>query len=249
MRALRVPLISVLLLGTCLVLQEPLRRNTLTVLRFPFTLLKAVVSLIVTLPRLPSLASDHERLRIEVIRSRADTARLREELRHTLHSQALRQAASAGELVASVVGRSTIPTQQTVLVDKGARHGVALETTVIDAEGVVGRVTDVFATTSLVTLLTDPDSRIAAVVERSRESGLLIGRGHGQCELIYLDVHADIEAEDRLLTAGFGGSLPKGLLLGTVTRVDRDEASGTARAFVRPAAHLGRLEEVLCLLP
>ena len=247
MRALRVPLISVLLLGTCLVLQEPLRRNTLTVLRFPFTLLKAVVSLIVTLPRLPSLASDHERLRIEVIRARADAARLREELRHTLHSQALQQAASAGELVASVLGRSTIPTQQTVLVDKGARHGVALETTVIDAEGVVGRVTDVSATTALVTLLTDPDSRIAAVVERSRESGLLIGRGHGQCELIYLDVHADIEAKDRLLTAGFGGPLPKGLLLGTVTRVDRDEASGTARAFVRPAAHLGRLEEVLCL--
>lgn len=201
----------------------------------------------VSLPRLPALASDHERLRVELIRARADTARLREELRHAHQSQTLRDAASAVGLVASVLSRSTIPTQHTILLDKGTRQGVTLETTVVDTEGVVGRVTDVTAETSLVTLLTDPDSRIAGLIERSRDSGLLIGRGHGQCELVYLDAQADIEVGDRILTAGFGGPLPKGLLLGIVTRVERDEASGTARALVRPAAHLGRLEEVLCL--
>ena len=249
MRAFRVSLISVLLLGTVVVLQEPLRRSTLTVLRFPFTLIKAAVSLVVTLPQLPSLASNHERLRVELIQARAETARLREELRHLHQSQALREAATRGELVASVLNRSMIPTQQTLLLDKGSRHGLILETAIIDTEGVVGRVTELSDTTSLVTLLTDPDSRIAALVERSRESGLLVGLGHGQCELIYLDAGADIEQEDRIVTAGFGGSLPKALLLGIVTRVERDEASGTARAWVRPAARLGRLEEVLCLLP
>lgn len=249
MRVLRVSLISVLLLGTVVVLQEPLRRSTLTVLRFPFTLIKAAVSLVVTLPQLPSLTKDHERLRVALLQARAETARLREELRHLHQSQALRDAATRGELVASVLNRSLIPTQQTLLLDQGSRQGLVLETAIIDTEGVVGRVTELSDTTSLVTLLTDPDSRIAALVERSRESGLLVGRGHGQCELIYLDADADIEQEDRIVTAGFGGPLPKALLLGIVTRVERDETLGTARAWVRPAARLGRLEEVLCLPP
>jgi rod shape-determining protein MreC len=231
------------------VLQEPLRRSTLTVLRFPFTLIKAAVSLVITIPRLPSLAENYKTLRVEWIRQRAETARLREELRHFRESQALLQTASSQEIVATILSRSTIPTEQTVLLDKGMLQGVALETAVIDADGVVGRVTELHTTTSLVTLLTDPDSRIAGLVERSRESGLLVGRGHGHCEFIYLEAHADIEAQDRILTAGFGGPLPKGLLLGTVTHVVRDEAAGTARAVVRPAAHLGRLEEVLCVLP
>lgn len=248
-RALRVSLISVLLLGAVFVLQEPLRRSTLTVLRFPLTLVKTAVKVVLVLPRLPSLAGDNDRLRVELIRERADAARLREDLRHLRQSHALLETASGGELVATVLSRSTIPTQQTVLLDTGVRQGLALETAVIDTDGVVGRVTELHETTSLVTLLTDPDSRIAGLVERSRESGLLVGRGHGQCEFIYLEAHADIEVEDRILTAGFGGPLPKGLLLGTVTRVVRDEASGTARALVRPAAHLGRLEEVLCLPP
>ena len=232
-----------------MVLQEPLRRSALTVLRFPFTLIKTTVSLVVTFPRLPSLASEHEQLRVELIRAHAQTARLGEELRQLHQSQALREAATSGELVASVLSRSIIPTQQTLLLDKGSRHGLVLETAIIDTEGVVGRVTELSDTTSLVTLLTDSDSRIAALVERSRESGLLIGRGHGQCELVYLDADADIEPGDRIMTAGFGGPLPKGLLLGSVTRVERDEASGAARAWVRPAARLGRVEEVLCLPP
>ena len=249
MRAFRVLFISALLLGAVCVFQAPVRRSTLAVLRFPFTLIRGVVSLVLLLPRLPSLASENDRLRADVIRARAEADGLREDLRHVRQSDALRAAAPAQAVVASVLSRSTIPTQQTVLLDQGERDGLALESAVIDADGVVGRITELHPSMCLVTLLTDADSRIAGLVERSRESGLLVGRGDGRCEFIYLDIDADIEVEDRILTAGFGGPVPKGLPLGTVARVDRDEASGTTRAIVRPAAHVGRLEEVLCLPP
>lgn len=249
MRAFRVVLISALLLGAVCVLQEPVRRSTLAVLRFPFALIKGAVSLVIVLPRLPSLSAENARLRADVIQARAEAATLREDLRHARQSDALREAAPQQAVAASVLSRSTMPTQQTVLLDKGQRDGLTLESAVIDADGVVGRITELHASTCLVTLLTDADSRIAGLVERSRESGLLIGRGDGRCEFIYLDIDADIEVEDHVLTAGFGGPLPKGLRLGTVTRVDRDEASGTTRAIVRPSAHVGRLEEVLCLPP
>jgi rod shape-determining protein MreC len=98
-------------------------------------------------------------------------------------------------------------------------------------------------------LLTDPDSRVAGLVDRSRETGLLVGRAGGRCEFMYLDVDADIQDGDRIVTAGLGGPFPKGLFLGRVARVVRDELTGSARASVVPAARLGRLEEVLCLPP
>ncbi|MBI3321202.1 MAG: rod shape-determining protein MreC [Candidatus Omnitrophica bacterium] len=150
-------------------------------------------------------------------------------------------------IVASVIGRSTLPVQQTVLLNKGERDGLSLESVIVHPSGVIGRVMALYPTTCLVMLLTDPDSRVAGLVERSRETGLLVGRGRGLCELIYLDARADINEGDQIVTAGLAGSFLKGVPLGTVTRVVRDEPSGSLSAFVAPAAHVSRLEDVLCL--
>ncbi len=149
--------------------------------------------------------------------------------------------------MAAVLSRSPIPTQQTVLVNQGSDRALALDDVVVDASGVVGRMVEVHPQTALVLLLTDPESRVAALVERSRETGLLVGRGQGWMEFIYLDVDADLQEGDRLLTAGLGSGFPKGLPLGIIVRVLKDELTGTAWAKVQPLARLGQLEEVLCL--
>ena len=181
-------------------------------------------------------------------RLQLEAQRLRDAVRQAERSEALRQLAPPSQgLVASVVARSIIPTQQTVLLDQGSRHGVTRDSVIVSAEGVVGRVIELHPASCLVMLLTDPDSRVAALVERSRETGVLVGRGLATCELIYLDVDAELAEGDRVLTAGLGGAFPKGLLLGTVVRVMRDARAGTSTAWVRPAARLSRLEEVLCL--
>ena len=233
-----------------LVLHEPVRRSTLSVLRLPFTLIKTCVALLVTLPNLPSLAHENASLRAELLQRQLESAQLREALRQAEQTSRLLEAVSSPTgVVAEIIERSTIPTQQTMLVDKGQQHGLTLDSAIVAASGVVGRVMEVHGKTSLIMLLTDPESRVAGIVERSRETGLLIGRGLGQCEFIYLDVHADIEVGDRVVTAGLGGVYPKGLLLGVVSRVMRDEASGTASALVQPATRLSQLEEVLCLPP
>lgn len=250
MRYPRVRFISVLLLGAALVLQEPVRRSVFVLLRFPFTFTKASVVALLTLPRLPALTEENARLRTELIQQQLASAQLHEALRRVQQSQALLQSAPAHRgVAASVIARSTVPTQHTVVIDRGARDGLTMESVIVDASGVVGRMTELHEAASLVLLLTDSDSRVAGVVERSRESGLLVGRGRGQCEFLYLDVDADVIEGDRILTAGLNGVFPKGLLLGTVTRVVRDQLTGSASAWVRPASPLGRVEEVLCLQP
>ena len=248
-RSLTPVLLVVLLVAAVSVPGQPLRGALLTVLRFPFTAARTAVSAVRLLPRLPSLSRENDRLRAELAQRHFETAHLREQLRHVQKRQALLTDAALPRrgIVALVLSRSTLPTQQTVWLDKGGRDGLTVDSVILDAAGVVGRVTELHPSSALVTLLTDPESRAAALVERSRETGLLMGRGRGQCELIYLEAQADLKAGDRVVTAGLGGPFPKGLLLGRVVRVVRDEPSGAASAWVAPAARLGRLEEVLCL--
>ncbi len=240
---------SVLVVGVILIFREPVRRQVLTILRAPFVVTKTCISALLLLPRLPALAQENATLRAELIQRQLETAQLRETLRHTQHAHILLStAAPSGQgLVATVIGRSPLPTQHTLLLDKGARDGLDLESVIVDTAGLIGRVREGSPSSCLVILLTDPESRIAALVERTRETGLVVGRGRGQCELVYLDLHAEVAEGDRVVTAGLGGTFPKGLLIGTVIKVVRDDASGSASAWVRPAAELGRLEEVLCL--
>ena len=241
---------SALLLGAVLVLHEPIRHQVLVIVRFPFTLTQALVATLVTLPRLPVLSRENAALQSQLLQRELELVRLREELRHAAEARALAAVSPSTEgIVASVIARSTLPTQQTVLLDRGGRDGLTLESVIVDAGGVIGRVAEVHARSCLVVLLTDPESRVAGLVERSRETGLLVGRGTGLCEFVYLDADADLQEGDRILTAGLGGAFPKGLVLGRVVRLVRDQESGTAWAQVEPAAHLGRAEEVLCLPP
>ena len=240
---------SVVLLGAALAFHEPIRHGTAVFLRWPFTLLKACAATLVTLPRLPTLTGENTRLRSELLQRQLEIATLRESLRHTEQADALVHAARGQRLViASVIASSTIPTQQTVLLDKGERHGLSRDSVILHTAGVVGRVTELHPTICLVMLLTDAESRVAGFVERSRETGLLVGQGRGVCEFTYLDTNADIQEGDRILTAGLGGTFPKGLLLGTVSRVFRDEQAGIAWASVRPAVALSQVEEVACLV-
>lgn len=246
----RVVLIGAVCVGTALLLHEPLRRSTLTFLRLPFTVVKLLGQSLIALPHVPRLSQDNADLNARLLQRELETAQLREALRQAKQAQVLLDAVPAHHgVIAHVIGRSILPSQQTLLLDRGSQHGVSLESIVVDANGVIGRVVDVQSATSLVMLLTDPESRIAGIVERSRETGLLVGQGLGHGDFIYLDAEADLQEGDRVVTAGLGGPFPKGLLLGQVTRVVRDEQSGSASASVTPAARLSQLEEVLCLAP
>lgn len=246
----RISHIVIALVGVLAVFYTPARFSLYTIFRLPLTFVKHALQIVVTLPRLPALSTENTTLRDTLLKRELELSRLKETLRHLNRGQQLLDAlpVSSGK-VARVIGRSMIPTQHTVLLDKGKNDGIQIDSVVTDVEGIVGRVWEVQSSTSLVTLLTDRESRIAGIVERSRETGLVIGKGYGQCEFIYLDAYADVKPGDRVLTAGLGGPFPKGLLIGTVTSVVRDEQTGSAKAQIKPTAQLGRLEEVLCLLP
>lgn len=246
----RLSLALVIFLGAGVWLHQPLRRACLAVFRLPLTTAERLLSVLLDLPQVPHLEIELARLRTELTQRQLDVVHLQEAFRHQTRATQLQQAAGgASGPVARVIGRTIIPTEHVILLDRGSREGVAREGVLVDVAGVAGRIVEVHPTTSLGSLLTDPDSRIACLVERSRESALLVGTGGLQDRLEYLDLDADIEVGDRVVTAGLGGSFPKGLLLGVVTKVQRDERNARVTAWVRPAVRVSQLEEVLCLPP
>jgi len=232
-------------------LQGSVRTLLLGIIRAPFTTTSAAVKILVDLPRIPSLRGENRRLKRLLAKRTQEAADLREALRKQAAASTLQEILPKTKgVIASVTLRSPIPGHEMVLLNRGVESGIVSETLLVDAHGVVGRVIESNKGSSLAMLITDPNSRLAAVNGRSRETGLLVGLDQRRCELIYLEADADILEGDRILTAGVGlASSRKGMLLGTVVSIDRDRQSGSAKAVIEPAADLSRLEEVLCLLP
>lgn len=251
MRPRRLPLLLVAVVAAASLLHEPVRALALSILRGPFTITSALIRTLLTLPRLPELSGRNAALETELARQSVELAEAREALRRLRAAEEFRTSSAFPQgLVASVISRSPIPGQQTIVLNRGRQHGLQRDTVLVDGSGVVGRVIELYSTTSTAMLVNDPDSRIAGLLERSREAGLLVGQGSGVCKFIYLDADADVVEGDRIVTAGLGGVFrQKGLWLGTVIGVVRDREAGATTALVRPAAKLGRLEEVLCLIP
>lgn len=154
------------------------------------------------------------------------------------------------ELAAQVVGDSSSAFAHSLLLNAGRDHGVAHETTVMAAGGVMGRVVRVARRTALVLTLLDLNSRVPVLVQRSRVRAIVAGHNQPLLGLEFVPKGADIRVGDRLVTSGIGGIFPKGLMVGFVQAIEATESTGLFHVItVRPAVDFDRAEEVRLLLP
>lgn len=139
------------------------------------------------------------------------------------------------------------PFSRRVVIDRGAQQGVEAGQPVIDALGVIGQVTRVFALTSEVTLLTDRNQAIPVQIQRNGLRAVLAGVGRGLLELQFLPANADVEVDDLLVTSGLDGIYLPGLPVARVTSIDRNNAFSFARVECTPVAGVERQGQVLVL--
>jgi rod shape-determining protein MreC len=145
---------------------------------------------------------------------------------------------------------------QRIVLRKGKNFGIPLEAPVVFSGGVVGHVTEVYATTCVVDLISSPSFRLAAVVEgdnhtMSYQGGVnpTLGPPQGIVELVPLDVFASASAPKRLVTSGFGGVFPPGLTIGSVIKVEASTDGLFKTGEVSLDERLGTLTEVTVLIP
>lgn len=146
---------------------------------------------------------------------------------------------------ARVIGRSAQAWSQTITIDKGSNDGIDSGQTVMGANGVVGQIVGTTATTATVRLLTDPESGAAAIVQSTRDEGIVRGSLNGLLYLEGLPADSQVEVGDVVLTSGLGGSYTRGLLIGTVVRVSNNPSDVTRQIIVSANDTASMLEEVI----
>jgi len=203
------------------------------------------------------LAAENRRLQDELAATLALEARLTE-LRH--ENNRLRQmlnfeARSEHELIAAeVIARDSSSWFQTISINKGSLHGVEQNLAVVTSEGLIGSILAVSPVSSQVLLLTDNRRAVSAMVQRSREPGM-VGVVEADADLpgylrmINLPRDANIQPGDTIISSGLGGIYPQGLVLGYVLEMVEEELGLLRFALLRPAANFNRLEEVFVVVP
>lgn len=146
---------------------------------------------------------------------------------------------------AGVIGYEPSNLSSVITIDKGKRQGVVQGCAVITNDGLVGRVVESGDSTSKALLINDINSGVAALLQRSRQKGLVSGTLGGELILRYLPPGADVKVSDLVITSGLSGLYPKGILIGEVSEVREEEGRPEIFAVVRPGANLTNLEEVL----
>jgi rod shape-determining protein MreC len=147
-----------------------------------------------------------------------------------------------------VIGTDPNPYLRYVTINVGAQQGVKEDMPVVAGGAVlVGRIAQVGPRTSKVQLLTDLDSAVAAVLQTSRATGLVVGQPEDTLRMEYIPQETSVITGDFVLTSGLGGVLPKGLLIGQVIEVQQMDYELHQAAVVRPAVDLARLEVVLVI--
>ncbi|MEV6946098.1 rod shape-determining protein MreC [Streptomyces sp. NPDC051172] len=134
----------------------------------------------------------------------------------------------------------------TITIDVGANDGIKRDMTVLNGDGLVGRVTNVGPDASTVLLANDPDFTVGTRMEGSDELGFATGQGDRPLRVELLNSKADVKKGDRLVTFGSEADKPfvPGVPVGVISRVDPSGGNLTRTLYVTPFVSFSKLDIV-----
>jgi len=195
------------------------------------------------------LRRDNERLLLQAMQAE-ETVRENARLRQLVGWQLQK---SWKLKLARVVLRDPANWWRTVQIDLGSRDGLRANFAVLTMDGLVGRVSSVSLTRSQVTLVGDPNCKVAARVKNeTSDTGVIGPSGPLETEFVelgYLSRNANLKSGQAVVTSGEGGIFPAGITIGNVVDVQLGDYGSRAEARVKLAANLNALEEVWVMLP
>lgn len=134
---------------------------------------------------------------------------------------------------------------KTIKLNKGAKDGIVEDMPVISPMGVIGRIISTTAGSSTALLITDPRSNIDVIIQRTRVRGIAEGNGKNALTLKYIRDLDDVKTGDKVITAGYSGIFPAGLIVGEITKTEKSGDNFFKKIEIKPNAALKKLEEVL----
>ena len=122
--------------------------------------------------------------------------------------------------VARLAGHSDNIYSQNVFIDIGSNNQVQENNVVVGNIGLIGRISAARPNNSTVMLISDVNSRIPVISDKSRNRGILVGTNSNILEILYLSSQHTITLQDRIFTSGDGETIPPGILIGDVVKID-----------------------------
>ncbi|MBF0362625.1 MAG: rod shape-determining protein MreC [Oligoflexia bacterium] len=152
------------------------------------------------------------------------------------------------KILAQVVGLDSTSEFKVLRINKGSRDGIKLKSTVVTTNGLVGHIYRLSDHYSDVLSILDQNSRIDAIVTRTRSHGVVQGFSDYKCIMKYVTRTEPIQVGDELVTAGLGNIYPKGLKVGTIVNIERESYGITQFVELVPSIDFRKLEEVVVLV-
>jgi len=136
-----------------------------------------------------------------------------------------------------------------ILINLGEKDGVKKNMTIINSDGVVGKVSEVLVGSSVVQLLFHPNCRVAAFDQRSRVQGIVKSKRGIILDLDNVPLDEDVKPGDEIYTSGLGEIFPAGLKVGRVIIISRENNSVFKTIKIKPAVDFFSLEELFLIKP
>jgi len=176
--------------------------------------------------------------------AREESQRQNIQLRKLLHFQEEHQL-PIHATIANVIGRDASSFSRLIFIDHGSRDLIKVHDPVLTPRGIVGQVITSAPFSAKIMLITDSHSSCDVLIQRTRERGILQGNNQELCRLSYLMRSADIQVGDTIITSGMDGVYPKGIPVGSIVAVDREDGGLCQKVMVQPFANLSGLEEII----
>lgn len=149
------------------------------------------------------------------------------------------------KVLAQVVAWDSSSEFSVLRINKGSSANIKVRDPVITINGVVGYIFRVTPNYSDVLTILDQNNRVDAIVARTRSHGIVEGISKDKCILKYVARTEQVELGDEVISAGLGTIYPKGLKIGRITKVDKENFGITQSIEITPSVNFNKLEEVV----
>ncbi len=204
--------------------------------------------------RAHELEEENKKLRLDLDNLISENASLQELKRENEQLQAMlkfqNDRPDIQAVAASNIGGDPTGQMEILTIDRGSAHDIAPGMAVVSPGGIlVGKVSEVKSDRSTVLLITDVESAIPVVTQRTQIPGVLEGKWQegGRLLVTHIPRDADVKEGDLLLTSGVGGTFPKGIIAGQIHSVRQSDVQSEKDAEALPLAQLNALESVLVI--
>jgi len=157
-------------------------------------------------------------------------------------------------LAADVIGRDVSPFLRSIVIGRGSDDGILRGMPIVTARGLVGRVTDVFASMARVQLITDPEVAVNVLLgtstsggQTSRGDGVLVPQVNGELWVDQINQSVVVTPGELVLTSGLGALFPPNVPVGQVISVRRRDFELFQLAVIQPSVDFERLQIVLVI--